>query len=412
LRLPRDKALHVRLRWSRDDELPVGRLAWRDRRAFFEHSEEMLASGLELSPFKLRARRGVIEAPLEPFDGLFGAFSDSLPDGWGLLLQDRRAAKEGLSPSQLTPLDRLAWVGDTGIGALAYRPELLPATTGSPSLELDEMARQSHRLLSGKASDILPTLLRLGGSPHGAHPKVSVFLRPEDGHIDSNLEKPIVGHRLALVKFHALSDPADAGAIEIAYHHMAREAGLDVPDAWLLPSEEGAGWFAVERFDVQGATRRHVHTLCGLLHADHRLPSIDYVGALAGVHRLTRDMRALEQMYRRMVFNAVAHNRDDHTKQTSLCMDRRGSWTLSPAYDLTWSEGPGGEHSMAMSGEGHPQREDLLRVAAQCGVPPTLARRVSEEVVEVVTSRWSSLAREFGVSADATARVGRWIDRW
>ena len=399
-----DQALRVSLRWSEDAVLPVGRLAWRGRRAFFEFDEEMLARGLELSPWRLPLRAGVIEASMEPFGGLHGLFADSLPDGWGLLLQDRRARRLGLDPSRLSPLDRLAWVGDTGMGALVYEPELVESVEPGP-LALDHLARESAELLAGQASEVLPTLLRLGGSPQGARPKVLAWLRSSDLLVVSG-PAPGAGFLPVLIKFRAPTDPEDAGAIELAYGRMARRASIHVPESWRLPSQEGAGWFAVQRFDRPPGRRVHTATLCGLLHADHRLPSLDYVGALTAVLHLCRDHRALEAMYRRMVFNVLAHNRDDHSKQTSLCLGPEGEWTLSPAYDLTFSAGPGGEHSMAVAGSGEPGRADLLRVAAQVGLREAVASAIIEEVAEAV-SCWGELAREAGVSQASVREIER-----
>jgi len=296
-------------------------------------------------------------------------------------------------------------VGDTGIGALAYRPELLADAVPEGHLDLDELARGSRAVLAGAAEEVLPALLRLGGSPHGTRPKVLACLRPMDHQVISTPSAP--DHVPVLVKFHSTTDESDAGAVEYAYNRLAREAGVEVPESWLLPSRTSAGWFAVARFDLDHGRRWHVHTLCGLLHADYRLPSLDYLGAMAAVHRLTRDHRQLEQMFRRMVFNVLAHNRDDHTKQVSLRMDRQGRWALAPAYDLTFAEGPGGEHSMAVAGEGRPGLADILRAAAQSGITPRAARGIVEEVAEVLSSSWSDYAAEAGVSEQMSRRIGR-----
>lgn len=383
MRLPPGRALRVSLGDRR-----AGRLAWRDRRAFFEHDEAFLATGIALSPFRLPPQPGVIEAPLTPFGGLFGVFDDSLPDGWGRLLQDRLAASSGVDPATLTPLDRLAWVGSNGLGALVYEPELGPGEVGGDA-ELDALAAASERVLRGAADDVLPELVRLGGSPQGARPKVVVWLDPADHHVATS---PAPGHRAVIVKFQAKADGPDAGAVEHAYHALARAAGLDVPEAWLVESRSSAGWFAVERFDREASGARiHAHTLAGLLHADHRAPSVDYVGALAATHRLTGDHRAVEQHLRRMVFNVVAHNRDDHARQvTYLLRDR--SWTLSPAYDLTCSDGPGGEHAMALAGRGDPDLDAALDVARRVGVPEGRARAIALEVSAAVLDTWPQVA--------------------
>ena len=396
MKLRSDQALRVLLRDGRT-EREVGRLAWRDRRAWFEFDADFRATGPELSPLRLPARPGVIEAPSEPFWGMFGLFSDSLPDGWGRLLQNRRATALGLAPMSLTPLDRLAWVGRTALGALAYEPEFAEATQPQAP-DLDALAQASAAVLEGAADDVLPELLRLGGSPQGARPKVLVWLRPSDFHVDAGVVRPSPDHRRVLVKFRARSDTASAGATEFAYHKLAVRAGLDVPTAWLVPSSVSQGWFAVERFDrTPDDAPIHVHTLCGLLHADHRLPSLDYVGAMAATHRLCGDQRAVEEMFRRMVFNVVAHNRDDHTKQTSFCMQPDGTWALAPAYDLTFAEGPGGEHSMPVAGRGRPDRAAVLEAARQVGLAPRRARDIVDAVSTSVMEAWPHVAPSDGV---------------
>lgn len=380
--------------WLRGGGPPrrVGRLAWRDWRAWFEYDAGFLGSGLQLSPFRLPLRAGLFEAPLRPFAGLFGVFDDSLPDGWGRLLQDRRASALGLSAASLTPLDRLAWVGRTGLGALAYEPELSEEATEG-AIDLDALSVGAAAVLQGAADEVLPELLRLGGSPQGARPKVLVWLRPADHHVASGARAPSADHRAVLVKFRARSDTEASGALEHAYHQLARLAGLCVPDAWLLPSGLGLGWFAVERFDRTAAgTPLHLHTLCGLLHADHRIPSLDYVAAITAAHRLTRDQRSAEAMFRRMVFNVVVHNREDHTKQTSFTLSDDGAWRLAPAYDLTFSEGPGGEHSMAVAGRGEPDLGAVLSVAEQVGLDRAHARRVVEQISTAVVEHWPRVA--------------------
>ena len=387
----------------------MGRLAWRDRRAWFEFDASVVRDGLPLSPFRLPPAPGVLEAPLSPFAGLFGLFDDSLPDGWGRLLQDRRAAQLGLAPGVLTPLDRLAWVGRTGLGALAYEPELSASPDGEASApsDLDALAEAGEEVLRGHAVEILPELLRVGGSPQGARPKALVWLRPTDFHVSTAPARPSPDHRQVLVKFRATADGEDAGAIEYAYHQLAMRAGLAVPEAWLVPSQRGAGWFAVERFDrTATGVPIHTHTLCGLLHADHRLPSLDYVGAMAAAHRLCGDQRAVVAVFRRMVFNVVAHNRDDHTKQLSFCWRPASGWALAPAYDLTFAEGPGGEHSMSVAGRGRPGRAALLAAAQQAGVSEALAVSIIEEVTTAVTEGWRAVAPSGAARARIAAYLG------
>ncbi len=375
----------------------IGRLAIKDRRIFFEYASEFLAQGLEISPFSLPLAPGVHEGVKEPFAGLHGLFNDSLPDAWGRLLIDRRLASFGIVPGSLTPLDRLAWVGRRGMGALIYRPE-----TGEPgsngSIDLDRLADEARQVLEGDAREIFEVLFQLGGSPGGARPKVLVGTDAGRSRVIHGAERLPDGYEPWMVKFGAHVDTEDSGAVEFAYARMAAAAGIEMEPVHLFPSKTGSGYFGTRRFDRGVAQERiHIHTLCGLVHADHTLPSIDYGTFLRVAHRLTGDQREVEKMFRLMVFNIAVHNRDDHTKNFAFRMAPNGTWTCAPAYDITFSAGPGGEHSMAIAGEGiAPGSEHVTRVADEAGIRRPIRERIAEEVFEVV-SRWPSYADEAGV---------------
>ncbi len=393
--------LTVAFEWVRGERQIVGRLATRDRRTWFEFAPSFLEHPLPLSPLKLASRTGVAEGPRRPFDGLHGVFADSLPDAWGRLLLDRRARRLGISAATLGPLDRLACVGSTGIGALVYEPAY--PTEADGAIDLDVLAAASHALLEGNATEVLPQLLHLGGSPGGARPKVLLGLRPTDGQVMAGVEALPADHRPVIVKFRAPGDPIDAGPIEHAYAAMARAAGLQLPETWLLPSTQGPPHFAIERFDRADDRRTHQHSLAGLLEADAGLPALDYEHLLRVALRLTRDQRAVGEAFRRAAFNVFAHNRDDHGRQFTFLMDRDGVWTLAPAYDLTFAQGPGGEHCTAVAGEGRaPGAGDLRRLAATLSVSHVDA--VMDEVRAAVAD-WSRFAAEAGVSRASRERI-------
>ena len=210
------------------------------------------------------------------------------------------------------------------------------------------------------------------------------------------------------MKFASREDPPDVGAVELAYAEMARAAGVEMAPAWLLGGRDGhPGFFATRRFDrLPEGGQLHLHSLCGLLHADHRVPSTDYETLLKVTRLLTRDQRAVEQAFRRMVFNVFAHNRDDHSRNFAFLMDGGGTWSLAPAYDLTFSHGPGGEHWMTLAGEGRdPGNPHLLAVAAEVGVAERNARTIIDEVKAGV-SRWDDFASTAGVSRRSRRKVG------
>lgn len=390
--------------------LPVGRLAWVERQVLFEF-DRRLPAHLNPSPFQLREQPGstVISGPGNGlFNGLHGVFNDSLPDGWGLLLMDRKLRSVGIQPGELTPLDRLAWIGDQGMGALAYRPEhpALVEEAGWDGIDLDQLAGEALLVLEDRADVVIDHLLRAGGSPAGARPKALVGRSPDGGRLVHGSRSLPSGYSHWLVKFGAREDPPDMGAIEMAYARMAREAGVAMPKTTLFPSQRGPGYFGMQRFDrgADGA-RLHMISLAGLLHADHRAPSLGYDGFLKATNMLTRRHQDVVQAYVRMVFNVLAHNRDDHTKNHAFLMGGDGEWRLSPAFDVVFSQGPGGEHSMDVAGEGRaPGLSHLLRVADDAGIRKKEAQEAIDRVRDAVR-QWPEFAEEYGISAAMRSAV-------
>jgi serine/threonine-protein kinase HipA len=397
------RRLEARLDWG-DEQVVVGTLAEHGRRIYFEYDAGFLDAALPISPFKLPVRAGLFEHVDRDFAEVFGVFNDSLPDGWGLLLMDREFRQRGIDPATVSVLDRLAYIGTRGMGALTYHPPAAAADDESLRIDLDALARQAERILEGSAEQVLPALRIAGGSPGGARPKVVVGVR-SDGQIISGTSDLPEGYRHCLVKFPAQEDAADIGSVEAAYALMAQEAGVHVPPTSLLETRDGGRYFAAERFDRAGNLRLHMHTLGGLLHASHRLPSMEYEGFLKATLILTKDQRQVEEAFRRMVFNVLAHVRDDHVKNFSCLMDRRGTWRLAPAYDLVFSAGPRGQHTMAVAGEAErPTERDMLRVAGDCAVDPARGREIIQQVRDAVL-QWPRFARATRVSAATTKRI-------
>ncbi len=390
--------------------IPVGRLAILDRRIVFEYTSGFPVDALNISPLKLRAATGlsIIPGPAAPFEGLHGVFNDSLPDGWGRLLVNRKAKELGIIPSQLTPLDRLAWVGTRGMGALIYQPERqLAAGRPAGHVDLDELAEASRKILEDVPEVVFEHLLMAGGSPQGARPKALVGLSAEYETAVYGTERLPAGFNHWLVKFIAPQECAEAGLIEKAYADMARAAGINMSESIVLPSSTSAGYFATRRFDRVNGRRLHMHTVSGMLHADFRLPSIGYAELLRLVGFVTRDQAAVEQMFLRMVFNVVAHNRDDHAKNHAFLMDESGQWSLSPAYDVTFTEGPGGEHTMDVAGEGRfPAMPHISKVAEGAGISPACVDAVVSKITDVVSS-WPYYASSAGVSPEEIKRIGK-----
>lgn len=394
MKIPPRTPLVVSLQWKGGVVMPVGRMATRNRQIFFEYHPSFVTRPLPISPFHLPLATHVLGPFDTPFEGLPGIFNDSLPDGWGRLLVDRRARRIGVT---LTPLDRLAVVGRHGIGALIYEPETV-LKDAQGVLDLDELAADAAATLEGDAEDVLDQLIVLGGSPQGARPKAMIGWSQRRKSVVHGARELASGYRRFLVKFPASADPKDIGPIEYAYSLMAAAAGVRMPRTHLFPSRGGPGFFGAERFDYHGAERRHVHTLSGLLNLDHRVPTLDYTSVLAATRRLTRDHREVVAMFRLMAFNVLAHNRDDHSKQFSFLMDASGTWTVSPAYDLTFSDGINGEHTTTIDGEGRaPTDADMIRAACKADVKERDAARIIDEVRAAV-AKWPSFASKAGVT--------------
>ena len=341
------------------DGTTVGRLAIApDNRCVFEYDAGWIETGFSISPFYLPLRSGAFTARPEPFEGLFGVFNDSLPDGWGNLLLDRLLARAGIRSGLLTPLDRLSIVGSSGMGALTYHPENRIGSDMEAS-DLDYLAGEAAKVLSEESSANLELLYRKNGSSAGARPKVMVTI---DG-----------GHWL--VKFPSRSDPSEIGAIEYQYSLDAKKCGIRMPETRLFEGK----YFGVRRFDREGDTRIHMHTAGGLLYASHRLPSMDYSDLMKATLILTRNMDEVESLFRIMVFNVIRGNKDDHVKNFSFICNN-GDWQLAPAYDLVPSDGFNGNHSTTINGKGNPSAQDMLDAAENAGFPVKRARTVYEEI--------------------------------
>lgn len=382
----------------------VGRLAMRDRRILFEFDPAFLADPLPLSPFQLPVRPGVVAGRPVVFDGLFGVFNDSLPDGWGRLLLDRALGRLGIPRGELTPLDRLAHVGQHGMGALSYEPDLSDGDAVPDVLELDALARDAATVLAGEEGKVIEKLLMLSGASAGARPKVVAQVSAD---LKTIIHGPATlprGYTHWMIKFPSSNDEANIGQIEYAYSLMAQAAGLEMPRTHLFTAKRKR-YFGIERFDRAGDRRIHMHSLSGLLHADHRTPTLDYDDLLKATHALTRDVTEAERAYRLACFNVLAHNRDDHSKNVSFLLDdANGAWRLAPAYDLTFSSGPGGEQSMLVLGEGRaPGLEQLQALAKKHGLKN--GKRVLDEVRAAI-ARWSDHADAAGLTKKAAKLIG------
>ena len=271
---------------------------------------------------------------------------------------------------------------------------------------MNELAAGAREVLDGGAEDVIAQLGRLGGSPGGARPKVLIALDESGLPADAGEQVPD-GYTRHLVKFQGIDDPPDAAQIEQAYATMAKAAGVRVPETRLIQGRRGELYFASRRFDRTGGNRLHAHTASGLLYADFRLPSLDYKDLILLTRFLTRDSRECREMFILAVFNVMAHNRDDHARQFTFLMDREGNWQLAPAYDLTFAQGPGGEHSTSVLGKGKEiTKADLNLLGKQADLSEKEVQEVMSRVADAV-SDWTRFAKDSGVTAASRNRIGQ-----
>ncbi len=370
---------------------PLGTLADNGAALLFEYSAEALRQGLELSPLHLALRKpayGDFPAHQQRLPGLV---YDALPDGWGLLLMDRWFRKTGRNAATLSPLERLAFIGDRALGALSFEPAD-DTPLAAQDVELLALAQAAQVLISGKDSETLRQLALMGGSPQGARPKVLVQYEPGTGQVSTASSAQ---GQPWLMKFQAQGEHKEVCAIEALYACLARACGLEMPATGYLDLAPKLACFGIARFDMEAGQRVPVHTLAAALHANFRLPSsVDYTTFLRVTRLFTRDECEVEKAFERAVFNMVFNNRDDHGKNFSFRLGRDRRWTLAPCYDLSFNEGPGGEHQMDFCGEGRaPAREHLLRLAHQGGVAPRFATATLERITDVART-FNTLAGE------------------
>ena len=350
------------------NDILVGTLAKTPERVVaFEYDSDWLNNGFSISPFSLPLIKKVFIPKYEPFNGLFGVFNDSLPDGWGRLLVDRLFLKNKINPAEIDNLNRLAVVQECGMGALTYKPEHKFETQNN-IYNFDILAQECSKILESKNSENLDELFRLGGSSGGARPKILTSINNEDW----------------IIKFPSSTDPKNIGEKEYQYSLCAKNCGIIMTETKLFPSKICSGFFGIKRFDRKNNKKVHMLSVSGLLETSHRLPNLDYNLLMKLTLELTRNYEDIEQLFRLMCFNVFAHNRDDHSKNFSfLYDDNKKEWHLSPAYDLTFSSSFNDEHATTINGEGkNPTFDDILAVAQNIGLNKKTAKDIALDIQE------------------------------
>lgn len=401
-RIEHVEALNVGLDFGIDSH-NVGRLLKHDGKIYFEFGAEFLSGNLEVSPYNLPLKTGLQSFDRGLFEGLPGVFDDCLPDGWGRVLFNRKLAKLGQTISSTTPLDRLAHVGTTGIGALTFEPEMDIEKDNGP-VDLDWLSKQVQLVLEGEGVEVLDELVKLNGSSAGARPKALIGVNDSRRDIVHGLGEMKSGFDHWIVKFPNSRDGKDAGAIEYVYSRMATEAGVEMMETHLFPASDTPGFFATKRFDRRDNRRFHIHSVSGLLNSAFWTLCLDYRDLVVMAVDITGSVEEAEKMYRLAVFNALAHNRDDHGKNFSFMMDEKGNWKLAPAYDLNFSHGIGFEQSTMILGEGNPSIAKLKELGKEVQIATDKVNEIIEQTVTAL-NRWPKLAKKYGVRKDNISMI-------
>ncbi|MBX3099992.1 MAG: type II toxin-antitoxin system HipA family toxin [Salinibacterium sp.] len=392
----------------------------------FQYTPEWKRSGVELSPILMPTTdrrsvftfRGLSE---ETFHGLPPMLADALPDKFGNSVVDAWLASEGIDRARITPLDRLAYLGQRGMGALEFVPDLGPADPIPTALDLGELILTARSVLAGTldddrhAADALSQIISVGTSAGGARAKALVNINDTTREIRSGQNAPGPGEEAWLLKFDGvgldrqLGDSQQYTRIEYAYSLMARAAGITMAPTRLL-AENGRSHFLTRRFDRSADERIHMLSLCGLAAVDFNLIAVnDYAQLFTAAQSLQLGETAMTEIFRRMVFNVAAANHDDHSKNHAFLLREGGQWELSPAYDITYARDTASvwlnQHLMAVNGTFSDIRnKDLLAVADRFAVPG--AKRAIADVADALTS-WPQFAGEAGLDVGAIDAIGR-----
>ncbi len=409
----------------------VGYVSWNPTSgvASFEYDAKFVNEGLELSPIQMPLRKGVVyEFPSlrnDTFLGLPGLLADALPDAYGKALLNQWLALSGRVEGDANPVERLCYQGNRSMGALEFRPAQDSILEQTTAIEIDELVRTATAALNQKqhlhtdlrddAKRAMLNIIRVGTSAGGQRAKAVIAMNDATGEVVSGQINAPEGFEHWLIKLDGVSqgelgDPSEYGRVEYCYHLMAKAAGINMTECRLL-TENNRAHFLTKRFDRIGNARKvHMQTLCGMAHYDYQAAGLtSYEQALMVMRRLKLSYSEIEQLYRRAVFNVIARNQDDHTKNISFLMRENGQWYLSPAYDVAWAYNPAGEwtnqHQMSINlKRDNFVRQDLLALAATAEIDPHVANAIITETTDIVAA-WPTIARENLISANLISAI-------
>lgn len=402
------------------------------RYATFQYDPAFVRSGIQLAPVRMPLRAQPYSFPGLPhdaFSGLPGLLADALPDRWGTALINAWLASQGRDESSFDVVQRLCYVGARGVGALEFEPAHEPTLAAGADIQVDALVRLASEVLAEREQfvtelsehpdeEAMKAILAVGSSAGGARPKAFIAYNDATGQVRSGQVRVGAGFKHWLLKFdgvshsgdHGLTDPQGWGAIEYAYSKMARAAGLEMTECRLL-EENGRRHFMTRRFDrPDDGGKLHMQTVGALEHVSYNEPgTYSYEQVLFLIRRLGLGTPDVEQQFRRMVFNVVARNQDDHVKNIAFLMDRAGAWSLAPAYDVVWAWQPGNRwldsHQMSINGKRSGVTvADLRAVADVGGLKRGRAEAILAEVVAVVAG-WGEIAAAVGIEETMAERI-------
>ncbi|MEP2772918.1 MAG: type II toxin-antitoxin system HipA family toxin [Fulvivirga sp.] len=419
----------------------VGAVAWDSdsQYASFEYDPAFINKGWDLSPIKMPLSQGkrIFSFPdlrkpkdsaFDTFKGLPGLLADVLPDKYGNALINSWLAQNGRPPDSMNPVEQLCFIGTRGVGALEFEPSTMSTAKNTFKVELDSLVAVAQKMLayredfktdlSQDETKSMREILKIGTSAGGARPKAVIAYNANTGEVRSGQTLAPKGFKHYLIKLDGVSDAQFGqshgyGRVEMAYYHMAKDCGIEMMPSLLL-EENGRAHFMTMRFDRdEGNTRHHVQSWCALTHRDFNdVHSFSYEQLFQTMRELRLSYPEAEQMFRRMVFNVVAKNCDDHTKNFSFMLKPAGAWTLAPAYDLCHAYRPDSvwvsQHALSINGKRQNiTRDDLLVVAKQMNIKK--APTIINQVVAVV-AQWPQYAKDQGVDKEKVKAIGQTVE--
>lgn len=395
----------------------IGTIIYDDGKVYFEYDDAFRGSGLEISPFKLPLDlKGVYTNDDERyFSGLAGVFHDSLPDKFGTKVIERYFESKGIAPYELNVVQKLMFVGNKSMGAITYKPseEILEDKSTSQIIDIQDFYENSKKIVTGEAIDVIEKMyefMESSASAGGARAKAIVGFNPDTLEM-TNATKGYLpnGFEHWLIKFDEERDgkSLDYTKLEYVYMSMARDSGIDIPEIQLF-EHENLRHFLIKRFDRVDNERIHTHTLAGLTHTDFNIPKhYSYDMLLKLTLNLTGEQSAVKEQFRRMVFNVIARNQDDHAKNFSFMMNRKGVWSITPAYDITYANGVEytKNHQLSIRGKVNDFAiEDLLYIAKESSIKESWAKETIQHIIHIVSS-FEKRAQELNINEKHISRI-------